>query len=48
MKHCDDFKYLGTILDSSLSVNHHIDYVKKNVSKMLGIFFFKSTTIISS
>ena len=38
MKHCDAFKYLGVILDSSLSLNQHIDYVKKKVSKMLGIF----------
>ena len=38
VKHCDAFKYLGVILDSSLSLNQHIDYVKKKVSKMLGIF----------
>ena len=25
-------------MDSSLSLNQHIDYVKKKVSKMLGIF----------
>ena len=35
---CDAFKYLGVILDSSLSLNQHIDHVKKKVSKMLGIF----------
>ena len=34
----DAFKYLGVILYSSLSLNQHIDYVKKKVSKMLGIF----------
>ena len=38
VKHCDSFKYLGVILDSNLSMNQHIDYVKKKVSKMLGIF----------
>ena len=38
VKCCDAFKYLGIILDSSLSMNQHIDHVKKNVSKMLGIF----------
>ena len=38
VKHCDAFKYLGVILDSSLSLNQHIDYVKKKVSKMLRIF----------
>ena len=32
---CDAFKYLGVILDSSLSLNQH---VKKKVSKMLRIF----------
>ena len=35
---CDAFKYLGVILDSSLSLNQHIDHVKKKVSKMLRIF----------
>ena len=35
---CDAFKYLGAILDSSLSLNQHIDHVKKKVSKILGIF----------
>jgi len=38
VKYCDAFKYLGVILDSSLSMNQHVDHVKKNVSKMLGIF----------
>lgn len=38
VKCCDAFKYLGVILDSSLSLNQHIDHVKKKVSKMLGIF----------
>ena len=32
---CDAFKYLGVILDSSLSLNQHIDHVKKKVSKAL-------------
>ena len=38
MKNSDAFKYLGVILDNSLSLNQHIDYVKKKVSKMLGMF----------
>ena len=38
VKHCDAFKYLGVILDSSLSMNQHIDRVKERVSKTLGIF----------
>ena len=38
MKCCDAFKYLGVILDRSLSVNQHIDHVKRKVSKMRGIF----------
>ena len=38
VKCCDAFIYLGVILDSSLSMNQHIDHVKKKVSKMLGIF----------
>ena len=38
VKHCDAFKYLGVVLDNSLSFNLHIDYVKKKVSKTLGMF----------
>ena len=38
VKQCDAFKYLAVILDSSLSLNQHIDYIKKKVSRMLGIF----------
>ena len=38
VKHCDSFKYLGVILDPSLSFNLHIDYIKKKVSKTLGMF----------
>ena len=37
VKHCDAFKYLGVVLDSSLSFNL-LDYVKKKVSKTLGMF----------
>ena len=29
VKHCDAFKYLGVVLDNSLSFNLHIDCVKK-------------------
>ena len=32
MKHCDAFKYLGVVLDNSLSFNLHIDYVKNTES----------------
>ena len=38
MKHVMPIKCLGVILDSSLSLNQHVDYIKKKVSKMLGIF----------
>ena len=38
MKHCDAFKYLGVVLDSSLSFNLHIGHMKKKVSKTLGMF----------
>ena len=38
VKHCDAFKYLGVVLDSSLSFNLHIDHMKKKVSKTLGMF----------
>ena len=38
VKHCDAFKYLGVVLDSSLSFNLHIDHVKKKVSKRLEMF----------
>ena len=39
VKHCDAFKYLGVVLDdNSLSFNLHVGYVKKKVSKTLGMF----------
>ena len=38
VKHSDAFKYIGVILDSGLSLNQHINYLKKKVPKMLGIF----------
>ena len=38
VKHSDAFKYIGVISDSSLSLNQHINYLKKKVSKMLGMF----------
>ena len=38
VKHCDAFKYLGVVLDNSLSFNLHTDYVKKTVSKTLRMF----------
>ena len=36
VKHCDAFKYLGVVLDNSISFNLHIDYVKKKVLKHWG------------
>ena len=39
VKHVMPIKCLGIILDStSLSLNQHVDYIKKKVSKMVGIF----------
>ena len=38
VKYCDAFKYLSVLLDNSLSFNLHIDYVKKKVSKIPGMF----------
>ena len=38
VKHFDAFKYLGVVVENSLSFNLHIDYVKKKVSKTLGMF----------
>ena len=39
VKHSDTFKYFGVILDSSLSLNQYIAYLKKKkVCKMLGMF----------
>ena len=33
---CKSHKYLGLIVDSKLTFNEHIDYVKKKVSKRIG------------
>ena len=38
VRHSDAFKYFDLTLDSSLSLNQHIDYLKKKVGKMLGMF----------
>ena len=38
VKHSDAFKYLVVVFDSNFSLNQHIDYLKKKVSKMLGTF----------
>ena len=38
MKHCDTSKFLGVVLDNSLSFPLHIDYGKKKVSKTLRMF----------
>ena len=32
------FKYLGVVLDDTLSFNDHVDYVRMKVSKILGMF----------
>ena len=38
IKHTDTFKYLGVVLDDTLSFNDHVDYVRTKVSKILGMF----------
>ena len=38
VKHADTFKYLGVVLDDTLSFNDHVDYVRMKVSKLLGMF----------
>ena len=47
VKHYDAFKYLGVVLDNSLSLNLHIDYVKKKVPKTLGMFSRIRSLLIS-
>ena len=37
IKGTDTFKYLGVVLDDTLSFNGHVDYVRIKVSKILGI-----------
>lgn len=37
IKRSYSFKYLGVVLDQTLSFNEHIDYVKKKVSKFTGM-----------
>ena len=32
------FKYLGVVLDSTLSFNDHIEHLRKKLSKVLGVF----------
>ena len=36
-KHTNTFKYLGVVLDDTLSFNDHVDYVRMKVSKILGM-----------
>ena len=38
IKRTDTFKYLGVVLDDTLSFNDHVDYVRMKVSKILGMF----------
>ena len=38
VEHTDTFKYLGVVLDDTLSFNDHLDYVRMKVSKILGMF----------
>ena len=38
VKHADTFKYLGVVLDDTLSFNDHVDYVRMKVSKLLRMF----------
>ena len=37
IKGTDTFKYLGVVLDDTLSFNGHVDYVRIKVSKILGM-----------
>ena len=50
IKHTDTFKYLGVVLDDTLSFNDHVDYVRMKVSKILGMFsrIRPSLTLIGS
>ncbi|HBI39884.1 MAG TPA: hypothetical protein DDY16_02905 [Tenacibaculum sp.] len=36
---CKSHKYLGLVLDSRLTFNEHIDYIKKKVSKRIGAMY---------
>ena len=38
IKYKDTFKYLGVLLDNTLSFNDHVDNVRMKVSKILGMF----------
>ena len=38
IKHTNTFKYVGVVLDDTLSFNDHVDYVRMKVSKTLGMF----------
>ena len=38
IKYTDTFKYLGVVLDDTLSFKDHVDYVRTKVSKILGMF----------
>ena len=37
IKHTNTLKYLGVVLDDTLSFNDHMDYVRMKVSKILGV-----------
>ena len=37
IKRSESFKYLGMVLDRTLSFNEHIEYIKKKVSKTVGM-----------
>ena len=38
IKSTNAFKYLGVVLDSTLSFNDHIEHLRKKLSKVLGVF----------
>ena len=38
IKRTETFKYLGVVLDSTLSFNEHFQCMNKKVSKILGLF----------
>ena len=41
------FKYLGVVLDDTLSFNDHVDYVRMKVSKLLRIMFTRIRPLIT-
>ena len=44
----DTSKYVAVVLDDTLSFNHHVDYVRIKVSKILGCLLDKTFTYTRS